>query len=187
MHGTDLAPFKGSTLTPDAAPIRAPHRPCLAAPLWLCLVPKKLTDFRVRSCATRCRARSLAVARSHSAGAGALGSGGVSCAEGPAHSLLVRSRRWPQPLANGLEHDVKRRDRENPDERCQYHAAEHRRADVEARQLRGAGGDGQRKKAKDEGERRHHHGPEAQPRTSVAASSSGTPFPVFPSLTRRSG
>ena len=94
-----------------------------------------------------------------------MGSGGVSCAEGPAHSLLVRSRRWPQPLANGLEHDVKRRDRENPDERCQYHAAEHRRADVAARQLRGAGGDDQRKKVKDEGEGRHHHGPEAQPRT----------------------
>ena len=56
-----------------------------------------------------------------------------------ARRLQQAAGRWPrarpQPLANGLEDDVERRDREDADERGQDHAAEHRRADVASREL----------------------------------------------------
>ena len=51
-----------------------------------------------------------------------------------------------------------------PMKEASIHAAKHRRADVAPRQLRGAGGDHQRQETEDEGKRRHHHRPKAQPR-----------------------
>src|SRR5262245_42996726 len=75
---------------------------------------------------------------------------------------LLGARRGPESFPHRLERHVERRDDENADERRQDHAAEDGSADIAPRELRGADSHDQRQQTKDEGQGRHHHGPEAQ-------------------------
>src|SRR5262249_62317438 len=65
------------------------------------------------------------------------------------------ARRRSKLFSNCLESHVERRDDEDADQRGQYHAAEDWRADIAARQLRGADSDHQRQEAKNKSERCH--------------------------------
>src|SRR5437763_10961332 len=88
---------------------------------------------------------------------------GVLCLFGEASVgvLLPRAGPRPQPLADGLERDIERRDRKDADESRKDHPAKDGAADVAPRQLRRARRDDERVEAEDERKRRHHDRAEA--------------------------
>src|SRR6516164_1114408 len=88
---------------------------------------------------------------------------GVYCAVGlDFFGTFLGARRRPELFSNCLESHIERRDGEDADQRGEYHAAEDWRADIAPRELRGADSHYQWQQTEDEGQRRHHDGPEAQ-------------------------
>lgn len=81
---------------------------------------------------------------------------------------MVRNRFLLQsgnPFAHALKGDIKHRNHEDAETARRQHSRENRRRDGSPRNLGGAVRPYERCKPGDERNRRHHHGPEAQPRT----------------------